>query len=76
MGKRKKRKASIICGYEFQAECEELAQRVDVLKEENASLRTELNQIRKEYDQLLSQNNSLKVMVYPGLVFNLSTYSH
>ncbi|KAJ6845913.1 bZIP transcription factor 68-like [Iris pallida] len=43
-----------------QAECEELAQRVEVLKEENASLKTELNRIRKDCDQLLSQNNSLK----------------
>ncbi|KAJ6834596.1 bZIP transcription factor 68-like [Iris pallida] len=43
-----------------QAECEELAQRVDVLKEENSSLKAEVNRIRKEYDQLLFQNNSLK----------------
>ncbi|KAJ6809333.1 bZIP transcription factor 68-like [Iris pallida] len=43
-----------------QAECEELAQRVEVLKEENASLKAEVDRIRKEYDQLLSQNNSLK----------------
>ncbi|XP_073011592.1 bZIP transcription factor 1-B-like isoform X2 [Typha latifolia] len=43
-----------------QAECEELAQRAEVLKEENASLRAEVNRIRKEYEELLSQNNSLK----------------
>uniref|UniRef100_A0A0A9DXX0 BZIP domain-containing protein n=1 Tax=Arundo donax TaxID=35708 RepID=A0A0A9DXX0_ARUDO len=43
-----------------QAECEELAQRAEVLKQENASLRDELNCIRKEYEELLSKNNSLK----------------
>ncbi|KAG0486758.1 hypothetical protein HPP92_008853 [Vanilla planifolia] len=43
-----------------QAECEELAHRVEVLKEENGSLRAELNRIKKEYEQLLSQNTSLK----------------
>jgi len=43
-----------------QAECEELAQRADVLKQENASLRDEVNLIRKEYEELLSKNNSLK----------------
>ncbi|KAF8725432.1 hypothetical protein HU200_019954 [Digitaria exilis] len=43
-----------------QAECEELAQRADVLKQENASLRDEVNRIRKEYEELLSKNNSLK----------------
>nr|ACG35306.1 transcription factor HBP-1a [Zea mays]ACG37756.1 transcription factor HBP-1a [Zea mays] len=43
-----------------QAECEELAQRADVLKQENASLRDEVNRIRKEYEELLSRNNSLK----------------
>ncbi|XP_020081374.1 bZIP transcription factor 16-like isoform X2 [Ananas comosus] len=43
-----------------QAECEELAQRADSLKEENASLRAELSRLRKEYDELLSQNTSLK----------------
>ncbi|KAH7659059.1 plant G-box-binding factor protein [Dioscorea alata] len=43
-----------------QAECEELAQRVESLKDENTSLRAEVNQIRKEYEQLLAQNASLK----------------
>jgi len=43
-----------------QAECEELAQHADVLKQENASLRDEVNRIRKEYEELLSKNNSLK----------------
>jgi Tfp pilus assembly protein PilN len=45
----------------FQAECEELAQRADVLKQENAALRAEVERIRKEYDDLLAQNSSLKV---------------
>ncbi|XP_020260660.1 bZIP transcription factor 16-like [Asparagus officinalis] len=43
-----------------QAECEELAQRVEVLKEENSSLRAEVDRLRKEHDQLLAQNTSLK----------------
>ncbi|XP_019190897.1 PREDICTED: bZIP transcription factor 68-like [Ipomoea nil] len=43
-----------------QAECEELAQRAEALKEENASLRAEVSRIRSEYDQLLAQNASLK----------------
>lgn len=43
-----------------QAECDELAQRAEVLKEENASLRAEVNRIRSEYGHLLAQNASLK----------------
>ncbi|XP_052171378.1 bZIP transcription factor 16-like isoform X2 [Diospyros lotus] len=43
-----------------QAECDELGQRAEVLKDENASLRSELSRIRSEYDQLLEQNASLK----------------
>lgn len=44
-----------------QAECDELAQRADALKEENASLRSEVTRIRNEYEQLLAENSSLKV---------------
>lgn len=47
----------------FQAECEELGQRADILKQENAALRTEVERIRKEYDDLLAQNSSLKVVL-------------
>ncbi|KAK6934936.1 G-box binding protein, multifunctional mosaic region [Dillenia turbinata] len=43
-----------------QAECDELAQRADALKEENANLRLEVSRIRSEYEQLLSENASLK----------------
>ncbi|KAJ4958898.1 hypothetical protein NE237_026009 [Protea cynaroides] len=43
-----------------QAECEELAQRVDILKEENTTLSSEVSRIRCEYEKLLSQNASLK----------------
>ncbi|OVA02853.1 Basic-leucine zipper domain [Macleaya cordata] len=43
-----------------QAECEELAQRVEVLKEENSTLKSEVSRIRSEYEQLLTQNSSLK----------------
>lgn len=43
-----------------QAECDELAQRAEALKEENSNLRSEVNRIRSEYDQLLAENASLK----------------
>ncbi|ESW28281.1 hypothetical protein PHAVU_003G273900 [Phaseolus vulgaris] len=43
-----------------QAECDELAQRADVLKEENATLRAEVSRIRSEFEQLRSENASLK----------------
>lgn len=43
-----------------QAECDELAQRAEALKEENATLRSEVSRIRSEYEQLLSENASLK----------------
>lgn len=43
-----------------QAECDELAQRAEALKEENASLRSEVSRIKSEYEQLLSENASLK----------------
>ncbi|RWW44578.1 hypothetical protein BHE74_00049639 [Ensete ventricosum] len=45
----------------FQAEYEELAQRVEVLKEENSALRSEVDRVKKEYDELLSQNTALQV---------------
>ncbi|XP_052209134.1 bZIP transcription factor 16-like [Diospyros lotus] len=43
-----------------QVECDELAQRAEALKEENATLRSELSRIRSEYEQILEQNASLK----------------
>ncbi|KAK8676644.1 hypothetical protein V6N13_142216 [Hibiscus sabdariffa] len=43
-----------------QAECDELAQRAEALKEENANLRSEVNRIKNEYEQLLAENTSLK----------------
>uniref|UniRef100_A0A0A9CQL7 BZIP domain-containing protein n=1 Tax=Arundo donax TaxID=35708 RepID=A0A0A9CQL7_ARUDO len=43
-----------------QTECEELGQRAEALRLENSSLRAELERIRKEYENLLSQNASLK----------------
>ncbi|KAK4252701.1 hypothetical protein QN277_014445 [Acacia crassicarpa] len=43
-----------------QAECDELAQRAEALKEENATIRSEVNRIRSEYEQLLSENAALK----------------
>jgi FtsZ-binding cell division protein ZapB len=52
----------------FQAECDELAQRADVLKEENASLRLEVSRIRSEYEQLLSENAALKVMINISII--------
>ncbi|KAL6008217.1 hypothetical protein ACLOJK_033723 [Asimina triloba] len=44
----------------LQAECEELSQRVEVLKEENAALKSEASRIRNEYEQLVVENTSLK----------------
>ncbi|KAF7115334.1 hypothetical protein RHSIM_RhsimUnG0059100 [Rhododendron simsii] len=44
-----------------QTECDELALRTEVLNEENATLRTDLSRIRSEYEQLLTENASLKV---------------
>lgn len=55
-----------------QAECDELAQRAEALKEENASLRSEVSRIRSEYEQLLAENASLKVMV--GSWFDLMDF--
>ncbi|KMZ67355.1 G-box-binding factor [Zostera marina] len=43
-----------------QAECEDLAQRVEVLKEENKAIKEELNRITREYEKLISDNTSLK----------------
>jgi len=43
-----------------QAECEELGQRAEALKSENSALRIELDRIKKEYEELLSKNTSLK----------------
>ncbi|CAJ2636099.1 bZIP transcription factor 16-like isoform X1 [Trifolium pratense] len=43
-----------------QAECDELAQRAEVLNEENASLRAELSRIKSEYEKALSENAVLK----------------
>lgn len=45
-----------------QAECDELALRAEALKEENANLKSEVNQIRSKYEQLLAENATLKVM--------------
>ncbi|KAL8150518.1 hypothetical protein V2J09_020326 [Rumex salicifolius] len=44
-----------------QAECDELAQRADVLNEENDSLRSEISRIRKEYELLIEDNKLLKL---------------
>ncbi|XWS49503.1 hypothetical protein CRYUN_Cryun12cG0008600 [Craigia yunnanensis] len=43
-----------------QAECDELTQRAEALKEENANLRSEVSRIKSEYEQLLAENTSLK----------------
>ncbi|KAG5388896.1 hypothetical protein IGI04_030437 [Brassica rapa subsp. trilocularis] len=42
-----------------QAECDELAQREDVLNGENASLRAEINKLKSQYEELLAENSSL-----------------
>ncbi|XP_009397817.2 bZIP transcription factor 1-B-like isoform X2 [Musa acuminata AAA Group] len=43
-----------------QAEYEELAQRVEALRDENAALQAEVEQIKKEYDALVALNATLK----------------
>ncbi|ESQ33601.1 hypothetical protein EUTSA_v10007879mg [Eutrema salsugineum] len=43
-----------------QAECDELAQRADVLNGENTSLRAEINKLKSQYEELLAENSSLK----------------
>ncbi|XP_040986771.1 bZIP transcription factor 16 [Juglans microcarpa x Juglans regia] len=43
-----------------QAECDELAQRAELLTEENANLRSEVSRIRSDYEQLLAENALLK----------------
>lgn len=43
----------------LQAECDELAQREDVLNGENASLRAEINKLKSQYEELLAENSSL-----------------
>ncbi|GJY53595.1 bZIP transcription factor 68-like protein isoform X1 [Tanacetum coccineum] len=52
-----------------QAECDELAQRAEGLKDENASLRAEVGRLRSDYEQLLAQNAALKERLgeTPGL---------
>ena len=45
-----------------QAECDELAQRAEALKEENANLRSELSRMRNDYEQLMAENTALKVL--------------
>ena len=45
----------------FQAECDELAQRAELLNEENATLRAEINRLKSQCDELTSENTSLKV---------------
>ncbi|RID67038.1 hypothetical protein BRARA_D02144 [Brassica rapa] len=53
----------------FQAECDELAQRAEVLNEENASLREEINKLRSQCEELTSENTSLKdqLLSFPTL---------
>ncbi|CAH8300080.1 unnamed protein product [Eruca vesicaria subsp. sativa] len=52
-----------------QAECDELAQRAEVLNGENASLRAEINKLRSQCEELTSENTSLKdqLLSFPTL---------
>lgn len=59
-------------GCYFQAEYEELAQRVEVLKEENSALRAEVDRIKKEYDGLIAQNGSLQVLNFATVCYLFS----
>ncbi|KAL6001108.1 hypothetical protein ACLOJK_006835 [Asimina triloba] len=62
-GSRKLVKCTALAGFIrpwlSQAECEELAQRVETLKEENNSLREELEHMRSECEKLAAENASL-----------------
>ncbi|KAF8398898.1 hypothetical protein HHK36_014762 [Tetracentron sinense] len=52
-----------------QAECEELVQRMEILKGENSSLREELERTREECEKLAAENASLteKLQKYQGV---------
>lgn len=50
-----------VCVCVFQAECDELAQRAELLNDENASLRAEINRLKSQCEELASENTSLKV---------------
>uniref|UniRef100_M4CM97 BZIP domain-containing protein n=1 Tax=Brassica campestris TaxID=3711 RepID=M4CM97_BRACM len=52
-----------------QAECDELAQRAELLNEENATLRAEINRLKSQCDELTSENTSLKdqLLSFPSL---------
>uniref|UniRef100_A0A1J3GHQ1 Transcription factor HBP-1a n=1 Tax=Noccaea caerulescens TaxID=107243 RepID=A0A1J3GHQ1_NOCCA len=52
-----------------QAECDELAQRAEVLNEENASLRAEINKLKCQCEELTAENTSLKdqLLSFPPL---------
>ncbi|KAI3774022.1 hypothetical protein L1987_48564 [Smallanthus sonchifolius] len=43
-----------------QRECDELAQRAEILNVENVSLKTEVSRIRNDYEQLLVEKAALK----------------
>lgn len=49
-----------------QAECEELAHRVESLKAENLALRTELNQVEEECRKLSTKNTTLRKKMQKG----------
>ncbi|XP_018439772.1 bZIP transcription factor 16 [Raphanus sativus] len=52
-----------------QAECDELAQRAELLNDENASLRAEINRLKSQCEELASENTSLKdqLLSFPSL---------
>ncbi|KAK1263450.1 hypothetical protein QJS04_geneDACA017434 [Acorus gramineus] len=54
-----------------QAECEELAQRVGILNDENASLKDELANLREECEKLASENASLTQSIPPQVLIPL-----
>ncbi|XP_074333735.1 bZIP transcription factor 16-like isoform X3 [Apium graveolens] len=57
-----------------QAECDELAQRAEALKEENASLRADLSRFRSEYEKIVAQNAVLKgnACIQGGCLYEIS----
>ncbi|KAK4742010.1 hypothetical protein SAY87_000011 [Trapa incisa] len=49
-----------------QAECDDLAQRAETLKEENAALQAEVTRVKSKYAKLLEENTSLKERLGDG----------
>ncbi|GKC63885.1 transcription factor HBP-1a, partial [Tanacetum coccineum] len=63
--KQSNRESALRSSLRKHVECDDLAQRAECLKEENASHRAEASHIRSKYEQLLAENASLKMAIKP-----------